>query len=208
MPPTIYIVRHGPTALNDPHDERFRAWSNPHLSSEGYEIAHAAGEALRGKPIQHIICSDLLRTYQTADELMQSAGGKVTPTRDLRPWNLGYLTGQPVNDKTIKVLIYYSGHPDSPIPGGETYHMFAFRYLKALQKMMRYARQHPEEVVVMVVHSRNVQITRAVLNGKPVQDLDYSDEVPPGALMELQFKDDKWVITQIIDDHVPQDKGD
>lgn len=193
MPIEIFIVRHGETDLNQPGEERFRAWSNPDLNENGKKHAQKVGKILADYHIKTIFCSDLFRTYHTAWIISRAAGGTVVPTRKLRSWDLGFLTGEKVNAETIKKFDFYRLHPDIPIPQGESYHTFALRFAPALEKCMQYAIKHPEEKLVLVTHSNPLALTMAFVKGQPLNQLDYEDESFPGAILKLTLgRNKKW----------------
>jgi len=83
MSATIYLVRHGRTALNA--QGRFRGRQNPPLDDQGYLDAAAPARALMGTGIEAVYASPLRRTMQTAEFVARAANARVHPEPDLIP---------------------------------------------------------------------------------------------------------------------------
>lgn len=69
---TFYIVRHGKTVYNT--EERVQGWCDSPLTDEGIEVAQHLGRGLRDIKFDSVYVSDLNRTHQTAQVLLQSHG--------------------------------------------------------------------------------------------------------------------------------------
>src|SRR5579863_9346231 len=113
MNPTILLVRHGETALNDPKNEAIRGYSDIPLSVEGSKGVKAAAQFLADEelPIPRILASPLQRTMMTAQVIADPSHAKVIPTNGLLPWNLGDLTGQPIKE-VAPIMDYYQEYYD------------------------------------------------------------------------------------------------
>lgn len=117
---TVYIVRHGATKLNNQTDlsvDRERGWSNVPLTAEGRREAQSAALKLRSKHIEVIVSSDLERAKQTAQIIGRVLGIKPTFCGNLRPWNLGDLTGKRMDEAKPQIEAY-AKKPDEPGAGG------------------------------------------------------------------------------------------
>ena len=178
-PLTVYLIRHGETALNA--QGRLRGWSNPALNAEGLEDAKEAGEAMAYIPLDHIFVSDLLRAVETAEAVdkAQAKPCKVTVTDDLRPINWGTFNGKllsEVEPKMIAIQKRWKTDPDFPAPAGETWNEFHERQAKVWAKILKM-----QGHVALVAHLRNCiwGMVYALGNGKPVQGqaLDLLDRV-------------------------------
>lgn len=179
----LYIVRHGDTNLNSTAggEERFRAWGDPPLNEKGFQSAHLAGEFLADKGISHIFHSDLTRNAQTAAVLHAYTGAPTTPTRGLRPWNLGDLTGQPVEPNLKQVQEYQDKTPDKPLPNGESFHQFQQRWHSTLHTLTLVA-QHTGKPIALVTHTRNLNDLKHEVNG---EKLEVKSMQPPGGIVRM-----------------------
>lgn len=74
--PELVLLRHGQSRWN--LENRFTGWVDVPLSPRGEEEARAAGAKLRGRRIDKVYTSVLLRAVQTAD-LALAAAGMVPP---------------------------------------------------------------------------------------------------------------------------------
>ena len=140
--PTVLLVRHGRTAFNSAAEERIRGHSDIPISFEGKEGVEKTAKFLKdvGYPFKRILTSPMQRGIMTARLL--SADAKIVPNNGLTPWDLGKLTGEPVN-KIKADLDWYQHHPDVEVPNGESYRNFYDRWDRALEKMFAYARSNP-----------------------------------------------------------------
>jgi probable phosphoglycerate mutase len=93
--PTLYLVRHGRTALNV--GGRLRGRLDPPLDQEGQNQAHALGQGFAAlpRPPRRVVAGPLLRTRQTAAAIGRALDVEVLVDdrlvdRDYGPW-----TGQP-----------------------------------------------------------------------------------------------------------------
>jgi broad specificity phosphatase PhoE len=149
---TVYLVRHGKTALNEDDKnqsvDRIRGWLDVPLTNEGRREARVTAKALRGKGIKAIVSSDLCRASETAKIIGEVLGIKPVFTMKLRPWNLGKLQGKPTKEILSKIE-YYIEHCDEKVPGGETFRQFRDRALKGVEEACR---QHANPVAIVTHH--------------------------------------------------------
>ena len=90
-----YVVRHGETVLNATNC--WRGWENPELDEKGIEAAHAVARYLSYEKLGRIICSDLVRAYQTAEIILNETQVEcpyLGSDFNLRSWNVGKFAGQ------------------------------------------------------------------------------------------------------------------
>jgi broad specificity phosphatase PhoE len=188
--PTILFVRHGETSM--------RGWNNPPLTNEGVKEAHKAAEQLAPYPLHHIYAGDLARTAKTAQIISKKTGVAFTKTQKLRPWDYGKLTGETINDASLKALRYYQEHPNKPVPRGESYADFYKRFSSAVQSMKKYVQDHPEAALVAVTHSRNLYPLPHILGdtSKPIPVHEKSEA--PGSVWKVEFaKDGKFKMSKL-----------
>lgn len=200
---SVFLIRHPETALNkgaggdDDSSERIRGWTEVPLNEKGRREAVKLGARFANSGAVRIYSSDLGRAQTAALSIakgMQSAGRKVPliKTDQLRPWNLGILTGKEVK-KVIPVMNKCVEDPWVKIPDGESFDDFAHRYLPFLASLLTEAAKS-QGPILAVTHSRNLQLARAwEKKGRPKdwsfdteRMLDYRDEVAPSKFLELK----------------------
>lgn len=203
---SLFLIRHPETALNkgaagkDDSAERIRGWTEVPLNEKGKREAVKLGARFANSGATKIYSSDLGRAQTAALSIakgLQSAGHRVPliKTDQLRPWNLGVLTGKEVR-KVIPVMNKCVEDSWVKIPDGESFDDFTFRYLPFLKELLTEAAKS-QGPILAVTHSRNLQLARAWdKKGRPKdcsfdveRMLDYRDEVEPGKFLELKSED-------------------
>lgn len=114
-----YLVRHG--ELKNMHI--WDGWGDYELSEKGREQAEAAARWLSYERIGRVISSDVPRTMQTAQYLMDT-GAVSCPFMgtdpNLRPWMVAGFTGKEKTPERIAEFEQYVKNPARPIPDGES----------------------------------------------------------------------------------------
>lgn len=206
----VYFVRHGDTDLNSTsgEPERFRAWGNPPLNEKGFESAHDAGTFLADKHISHIFHTDLTRGAQTAEVLRAHTGAELTPVHGLRPWNMGDLTGKPVDQSNLKMVAKYQDEtPDKALPGGESFHDFQSRWHTTLSALVDHSKQAKQPIAV-VTHTRNLNDLKHTVTG---QKMELKSMQPPGGIVRMDVGEGRVHLADedtkegLRDDHKPQE---
>lgn len=87
----LYMIRHGETDNNV--QKLFSGWFQAQLTEAGRQQARAAGERLKGIPMDRIYASDLDRTMETAGLIFPEQ--EIVPMTDLREIHVGRLGGRP-----------------------------------------------------------------------------------------------------------------
>jgi 2,3-bisphosphoglycerate-dependent phosphoglycerate mutase len=138
---TIYLVRHGETALNA---ARVLQPEDTPLSLTGQAQARALTDRFKMLPIGALLCSDLPRARQTAAGLRALRPQLSYLESDLlRERNLGEFRGQPYS-----VLNARLSHYEPAPPGGESLQQFNTRVALAFEQITQLARTYPHLVVV------------------------------------------------------------
>jgi phosphoserine phosphatase len=203
--PTVLIARHGETDYNSTANgspERLRGWLNVPLNMNGMMEAKKLSDELDKFPINEIYSSDLSRAAQTAETVAKNRNMTNLPTPMLRPWNLGDLAGQKVED-VIPKLNNYVARPDEAPPNGESFNDFKGRYLDLLSRAMNHVRD-TNGTLLLATHTRNQQLTKAWLAGgmRPNYSIDnatmqnYSAQPPTGSFLVLKHNSNGWELTQ------------
>lgn len=148
------LVRHAQSLWNAAG--RWQGHGNPPLSELGFGQAKACAERFRasGEQVDHLLCSDLLRTRQTAAAIGESLGLAPQPTDELRELAIGRWTGMTREEiaKTDGPLLeaFDSGDPNIRPGGGETRNEIRTRVRGAVERL---SVAHPGEHLVLVVHA-------------------------------------------------------
>lgn len=133
----MILIRHGETDWN--RELRFQGQVDVPLNAIGFEQARRVAERLAQESVQQLVCSDLLRTRQTAAASEQRLELAAVCDAALREQNFGVVDGMRVED--IKVL-----HPsawqswtafdaDFAFDGGESTRSFHARVMAALRRL-------------------------------------------------------------------------
>jgi broad specificity phosphatase PhoE len=193
MNSTVLLVRHGETALNDPKNEAIRGYSDIPLSIEGSKGVKAAAQFLADSKmtIVRVLSSPLQRTMMTAMVIAAPSHAKVIPCNGLLPWNLGDLTGKPIK-KVAPTMDYFQEYSDIKVPNGESYRDFYNRWAEALDKMFLYAEENPTEVLVGVVHSRNLLALPSILGDRNIGDVPVKGGPEPESITKIEQINGEW----------------
>ena len=108
-------------------------WYDVDLSAQGETQARELGGRYRSRALETVFCSDLRRSYRTAE--IAFARGSVSIVRDarLRECNYGSLTRRPASEIEMRRLDAIS----SPYPGGESYEEVTRRVAACLEQIAR-----------------------------------------------------------------------
>lgn len=148
------LVRHAESLWNAAG--RWQGHGNPPLSERGFAQANECAKRFLGmsEPVSRLICSDLLRTRQTAAAIAESLGLEPEPTDQLRELEIGRWTGmtrEAIAEVEPKLLTDFdSGNPNIRPGGGETRNEIRSRVRDVVEQL---ALAHPGEHLVLVVHA-------------------------------------------------------
>ena len=150
---TIYLVRHGETAMNSQH--LMRGWDDPKLNAEGRQDAQEAAESIKGIHLDVAYCSDLRRATETMQtiEKAQEKKPRTVVTELLRTIDVGSWTGKHLADiepRLAKLQDCWRTDPGAAAPGGESWSEFQGRQIKAWKMILASA----ESEILVVSHLR------------------------------------------------------
>ncbi len=148
---TIYLIRHGETALNA--NRTLQPPATP-LSERGLAQAQRLAERLRGADVAHILASDLARAAMTAEAVQRTTGAPVTHEPLLHERNFGDLRGRPYAELGFDPFAL--GYTP---PGGESWEVFQARVARAWERIDALAQRTPGALAV-VTHGL---VCRAIL---------------------------------------------
>jgi broad specificity phosphatase PhoE len=175
-----YVIRHGETSANTV--PVFRSWNDGTLDANGFKQVGETADFMKDKPIKQVVCSPLLRAFQTAHVVAKPHGLIPSQTRGLFPWNMGIFCGMP-RDENYEALKLFINNPEVKIPDGESLCSFddrQFAFWKAAFEMSK------RRLTAFVTHSS--VMTSLV---KFTEDIDvdpYKTEiVKPGGVLAVYF---------------------
>lgn len=178
----LYLVRHGATAHNATGDERLRGWADLPLATPGVIAARHAARALAPLGATRLYSSDLRRALDTAKIMSVTLGLTPLRTRELRPWDLGDLTGQRIAEVLPQLEAYTSTKRTVPLPGAsESFAAFLSRINATIVKLLQLARRTGEGVIA-VTHARTLYALEELLFG---HDIPVKGPPHPGAVVRL-----------------------
>ena len=144
-----FLIRHGELNI----DNKWDGWGAFVLSDKGRESAEKAAQWLGFDKIGRVIASDLPRTMQTAEYIMNDCDVScpyLGSDPNLRAWAIGDFTGKEKTDERKKEFQHYRDNPDVPIPGGESFDQFCERVKVVYQYLSTPYNQLPS---VLVIHN-------------------------------------------------------
>ena len=153
----LILVRDGETDWN--RELRFQGQVDVPLNATGREQARRVAQRLLAARfgVEHLVCSDLLRTRQTAEPAAQALLPHLSLDAvgdpGLREQNFGIVDGLRVQDvKTEHAEAWERWvrfEADYGMPGGETTRQFHTRVMDAVQRI---AQQYAGKTVLVVTH--------------------------------------------------------
>lgn len=169
-----FLVRHG--ELNDM--SIWDSWGSYDLSEEGRQQAEKAAQYLSFERIGRVISSDLPRTINTAQAIMDNcsvACPYVYHDPNIRPWNVGDFTGKEKTPERIAEFQKYIKNPDLPIPGSD--------------ESRNQLNQRVQVIPVYLASPYDGKPTAIVLHNSVIKSLmgidDIADAVSPGGIIAV-----------------------
>jgi probable phosphoglycerate mutase len=197
----LILIRHGETDWN--RELRFQGQVDVPLNAVGHEQARRLGLRLATETLHELVCSDLMRTQQTALPIRQNhlqlSQSSAALDAALREQNFGVIDGMRVDDIKAQHADAWAQwirfDADYAFTGGESTRQFHARVLAAVRAL---ARQHEHKTLVVVTHGgvldmiyrtalalplsgpRQSEIPNAGLNrvriqGEAIEILDWAD---------------------------------
>lgn len=157
----IIFEAHSTSLDNEKHLSS--GWNDVELSPLGIEQARDLGERRKDEKFDAIFCSDLQRSYKTAEIAF---GDKFPIIRDkrLRECNYGDLTQNPntqVNQEKLKRI-------DTPFPNGESYEQTSERMKGFLKDLVK---NYSGKKVMIIGHRATQYGLEHWIKGIPLQEV-------------------------------------
>lgn len=166
---TIYLLRHG--ALDGDSRDRFIGQTDLALAAQGIEQAAAVAQALRGRGIGAVHCSDLMRSRRTAEIIADALGLGVSAHEELREVSLGEWEGLLRQEVAARWADQFAARGRDidhyRPPGGESFGDCLARAWPVWKSVT-----HSEaEAVAIVAHAGVNRLLLCRLLGMPVQNM-------------------------------------
>ena len=187
LPTELILIRHGETDWN--RELRFQGHIDVPLNATGQEQARRLGQRMALETVQHIVCSDLLRTQQTTAPSARQLVLPVLTTVGLREQNFGVAEGLLAEEVRLQ-------HPraweewlafkaDHGMEGGETPRQFHTRVMAALAEI---AQQHAGQRVLVVTHGGVLDMVWRTARGLGLDGPRASD-IPNAGINRVRIAD-------------------
>ena len=191
------FIRHGETDFN--RQQRFQGQVDVPLNASGHAQAARLAQRLAHETVDGFVCSDLLRTRETAAPL--AAAWRMTPQLDkaFREQSFGVLEGLDV--PTIKTrhadlwAQWLEHRADFRLPQGESLREFHARVLQAVRDL---ARRHEMRKLAIVTHDGVLDMLWRTAHGVPLDGLR-GCEIPNTGINRVRWRDDALHITSWAD---------
>lgn len=191
----ILLIRHGNTTFDDKVD----ALLDPPLNEEGTERIKRTIAFLdsKGWKFDRIISSPRQRALKVA-EMLSRGNTQVTTNNGCLPWNLGDLMGK-MSKLAGPEIEHLKDFPDLRAPHGESYRTFYNRWEDFLGRLMRYALQ-ADNPLVITSHSRNIDALQEIVGGASIGD--FKPLTPEASITLLRpTENGDWAYKLIWDGH-------
>lgn len=185
----FYLVRHGQTLWNV--ERKYQGQSDVPLTKTGKLQAKRVADKLKDKDISAIYASDLSRTINTAREIAKHHNLEVLKDKDVRELSFGIwegLTFDEINQRWSKEFKDWQEKPfEINPPEGET---LTDLYNRTDRFMMRAAKDHPKEKIVVVTHAGPIRaILAQILNLK--KDLFWKFKISNSSITEFVYRGER-----------------
>ena len=174
----FYIIRHGETEFNKSKLLQGRGINAP-LNETGWLQAKAVANALESYPIEKIVTSSLVRTYESAAPLIETKSIQFESWSELDEMSFGDYEGKPFYDviEQLKELQreWSSGNTKFAVPGGESPEEV---YERAATKLIEIAESSAETHIAVFIHGRLIRILLSGILGyglKNMQNIEHEN---------------------------------
>lgn len=199
----LILIRHGETDWN--RELRFQGQVDVPLNATGHEQARRLAQRLaEERPVvDHLVCSDLIRTQQTAAPSLEVLFPQLSIDQltdaSLREQAFGLVDGMRVDDIKQQHADAWEQwlrfEPDSGMPGGETTRQFHARVMDAVHRI---AARHAGQTVMLVTHGGVLDMIWRTATGQGLAGPRQSD-IPNAGMSRVQVTDDGVQILQWAD---------
>lgn len=174
----LYIARHGETAWNV--ENKVSGRTDIPLTDRGMEQAQLLAQNAKGKGIEVILASPLLRARQTAQAVSDAIGVPVEIDQRLMELDFGIFEGGPRSDPDFQ---YTRAQFPTRYPGGESAFQLCHRVYSCLDDVKR---KYAGKTVLLVCHGGVCRMVRSYF--MDLSNDEYSHYYAPNAeLVEYEL---------------------
>lgn len=196
----LILIRHGETDWN--RELRFQGHVDVPLNATGHEQARRLAERLAAEKlvVDHLVCSDLIRTQQTATPsllvLLPQLQIHTLTDASLREQSFGDVDGKRVDDVKLEHADAWAQwlrfEADYGMPGGETTRQFHTRVMDAVRRI---AQQYQGQKVMVVTHGGVLDMIWRTARGTGLDGPRQSD-IPNAGLNRVRVEGD---VVEVLD---------
>jgi broad specificity phosphatase PhoE len=191
-----YLIRHGTLTSMSVWD----SWTGMELNEEGRQQAEKSAQWLSFEKIGRVISSDLPRTMETAQYLMDT-GCVVCPflscDPNLRPWNVGdEFTGKEKTFARLDSFKKYVTDPSLVIPGGESRNQMNLRVQVIFQYL---ATPYDAKPTAIFIHNSVMKSLMGID--------DVKDAVDPGGIIQVTLDEKGEMFFDVVLGECSVEKG-
>ncbi|KQO27357.1 histidine phosphatase family protein [Acidovorax sp. Leaf78] len=196
----LILVRHGETDWN--RELRFQGHVDIPLNATGHEQARRLADRLAAEKlaVDHLVCSDLIRTQETASPALQVLFPQLRidalTDSSLREQNFGIVDGKRVDDVKLDHADAWNQwlrfEADYGMPGGETTRQFHTRVMDAVRRI---AQQYQGQKVMVVTHGGVLDMIWRTARGTGLDGPRQSD-IPNAGLNRVRVSGD---VVEVLD---------
>ena len=165
---TIYLIRHGETDWN--LERKYQGHEDIPLNSTGIKQAQVTAENLNDSHFSALYSSDLIRAFQTAQEVAKKTKLPIVTCPDLREINQGDWEGKYIKDvmatSADEVRAVYENPYSARRPGGESIAEVAERMYACLDQL---AEKHNQETIIVVSHGLAIATVLCKVRDLPLE---------------------------------------
>lgn len=182
----LILIRHGETDWN--RELRFQGQVDVPLNAIGLEQARRVGLQLAGETVQQLVCSDLLRTRQSAMPSAQQLGLQAVNDAALREQNFGVVDGMRSTEIESQFPQAWSRwlefDADFAFDGGESTRVFHSRVMAALDRLVQ---QCAGQRLLVVTHGGVLDMIYRTAHGLSLSGPRQS-AIPNGAINRVRLQ--------------------
>ena len=196
----IYLTRHGQTQANA--ENKFQGWIDTPLTENGIKAAEDLRDFIKGKKVDFIACSTLLRAKTTAEILKGDNTWPIYYYDELRELNFGDWEGKtlPSLQHTKQYHNFFNKPSEFKVPNAEDFWELRGRVINKIEELYS---EYPNKTVFIVAHGLVVRILLCHFH-KTEMDMLHQTKYPYGcSFTEMRYdgQHDLEIITECQTDH-------
>lgn len=186
-PTELIFIRHGETDWN--RQQRFQGQIDVPLNDTGRAQAARLALRLADERCDVLVCSDLLRTRQTAEPLALAWRTRAQPDAAFREQSFGIVDGldiPTIQERHADLWTQWlEQSADFQLPGGESLRSFHTRVMAGVQRLVQ---EHTGKTIAVVSHGGVLDMLWRSANGLPIEGLRRC-EIPNTGINRLRWAD-------------------